>query len=68
MSYPKSCTDCPYYSSCTSGMYLGGCVFYTPADRPLSFIERFKKFLRFSSKKSYFYALLAQLVAQLTSN
>nr|DAG86695.1 MAG TPA: hypothetical protein [Caudoviricetes sp.] len=46
MSYPKSCVDCPFYRSCTSGMYLGGCVFYTPADRPLSFVERFKKFFK----------------------
>lgn len=46
MSYPKSCMDCPFYGSCNSGMYLSGCKFYTPADRPLGFIERFKKFFK----------------------
>mgnify|MGYP003607214866 FL=1 len=46
MSYQKSCVDCPFYRSCTSGMYLGGCVFYTPADRLLSFVEGFKKFFK----------------------
>ena len=43
-SCPGSCHECTFDRSCTSGMYMEGCAFYGPNDRPKSFTEQLKNF------------------------
>lgn len=30
---PGSCTECEFFRSCSSGMYMNGCTFYGPSDK-----------------------------------
>ena len=44
MSCPSNCLECKFSRSCNSGMYMNGCHFYGPADRPKTIVTKIKEF------------------------
>ena len=43
---PMNCNDCPQRRSCQSGMYMEGCSYYGPEERPIGFVEGIRAFFR----------------------